>query len=210
MDDYFTEQEWRNFNQFVKDFDFKSKELTVQHLSEGLSWHRNRSLIYLNYIDRFNEEEIDLILSFNKEISLTILQAIVLHSNSNRKILLNSLSRINDANLPLREIEIIVNENKEPDPKIKINGKFWKEVALYLEQLNVDVYPFNKKARGFLKGIGSKNYSDLTIKQQKWLNGLIELDGKNSEHERYFVNEHLISQGFKEECEIIKSIWDVT
>ena len=210
MEDYFTEEEWKKFNQFTKDFDFKSKDLTAQHLSESLSWNRNKASIYINYIDQFNEDEIDMILLLNKEIGLTILHAIVLHDTPNRKVLLNSLSRINNANLPLREIEVIVNENKEPDPKLNIDGKYWKEVALYLEQLNVDVYPFTLKARRFLKSIGSKKYSSLTIKQQKWVDGLIELDGKNSEHERYFVNEHLISIGFKKECKIIKEIWDAT
>jgi hypothetical protein len=208
MEDYFSNTDWEIFQSHIKKYD--DGNFTRKQISEELNWAKNKAKIFTDYLIQLSKEEIDLIIEFKKPINLNLLQAVILQEDANRRILFNKIDRIINADLPLREIKIIIDENKSPDRKEDIDSKYWKEVALYIEQLEVDEKPFNKNAKGFLKGISYKEYASLSIKQIKWLDGLIAADKDNSVNRRYFVNDHLIQKGFEKECSIIKNIWDVT
>ena len=208
MDGFFNKKDWEDFQSFVNKLG--EDTFTAKQLSEELSWRKSKAIIYTNYISQFNSNEIDLIIDYSDRANLNLLQAIILQADTIRKVLINQLDRIINAELPLSEIQKVIEENKSPDPKINIDGKYWKEVSSYLEQLKVDVYPFNKMSIKFLKSISYKNYSTLSPKQIKWIDGLIAADKENSASQRYFVNDHLIREGFDKECKIIESIWDAT
>ena len=208
MDGFFNKKDWEDFQNFVNKLD--EDTFTAKQLSEELRWRKSKAIIYTNYISQYSSDEIDSIINYSDKVNLNLLQAIILQADAIRKVLINQLDRIIDAELPLSEIRKVIEENKSPDPKMNIDGKYWKEVSSYLEQLRVDVYPFNKTSISFLKSISWKKYSTLSAKQIKWLDGLIAVDKENNVNQRYFVNEHLIREGFDKECKIIESIWDAT
>jgi hypothetical protein len=208
MDGCFNKNDWEDFQSFVNKLD--EDTFTAKQASEELRWRKSKALIYTNYISQFNSDEIDSIINYSDKVNLNLLQAIILQAETVRRVLINQLDRIIDAELPLGEIRKVIEENKTLDPKMNIDGKYWKEVSSYLEQLRVDVYPFTKSSRNFLKSISWKKYSTLSAKQINWLDDLIAADKESNESQRYFVNEHLIRQGFDKECKIIESIWDAT
>ena len=208
MDGFFNKKDWEDFQNFVNKLD--EDTFTAKQLSEELRWRKSKAIIYANYISQYSSDEIDSIINYNDKVNLNLLQAIILQADAIRKVLINQLDRIIDAELPLSEIRKVIEENKSPDPKMNIDGKYWKEVSSYLEQLRVDVYPFNKTSIKFLKSISWKKYSALSVKQIKWIDGLIAADKENSVNQRYFVKDHLIREGFDKECKIIESIWDAT
>jgi len=208
MDGFFNKKDWEDFQSFVNKL--VEDTFTAKQLSEELSWRKSKAITYTNYISQFNSHEIDSIINYSGKVNLNLLQAIILQADDVRKVLINQLDRIIDAELPLSEIKKVIEENKSPDPKMNIDGQYWKEVSSYLAQLRVDVYPFNKASINFLNSISWKKYSTLSAKQIKWIDGLIAADKENSVNQRYFVNDHLIRQGFDKECKIIEAIWDAT
>jgi hypothetical protein len=172
----------------------------VVDICRDLEWPAQKSYSIKYFISELTEEELDALDASTSEISLAVIDAICLQRKEYKLRLLQNIDLINESDFPFGEIDKLINQWKGIDPLSLLSSGYWIEVGEYLTARRVEQYPFNKKAIGFIKGVGYSGYQNLTRPQRNWLQGLLENDKARGEGDRFFVNEHLIHKGYANEC----------
>ena len=94
--------------------------------------------------------------------------------------------------------DLIIN-NKEKDPLSSMSKEYWKSVSDYLFiELKIDTGVM-KKGKGMIRTVGVRGYDNLTENQRNYVRDLVK-------HTEFFDNSYLMSKGFQNECEIIRSL----
>ena len=186
---------------------FQQDSLSVKEQATIINWSERKCYIYKFFIKNLTKEELDLLENSPVQTDYEIIGAICLHKLEIRIKMFNQLERIEKAESPFEEMQIIFQENSISNPLNSISNEFWKTVKIYLQQLEIDSYPFNKKAINFLNSVAHTGYPNLTSPQQKWVDGLIEADRNRTETDHFFVNDFLIEEGFKDDCKTIEQVW---
>jgi hypothetical protein len=187
---------------------FQQDNLSVKDQAIIIKWSERKCYIYKYFIKHLTEEELEILKNTSVVTDYEIIGAICVHSVEMRIIMFNQLERIENAKSPFEEIQVILKENTASNPLNLVSKEFWKTVKKYLEQLEVDSYPFNKKAINFLNSVAYAGYLNLSTPQKKWLDGLIEADRNRPDTDHYFVNEFLIQKGFNDDCKAIEKVWE--
>jgi len=186
---------------------FQDDYLSVKEQATLMNWGERKCYIYRFFIKNLTKEELEILKETSVKTDYEIIGAICLHSLEIRLKMFHQLERIEKARSQFEEIQLIFEENTTNNPLNSISNEFWKTVKIYLIQLEIDSYPFNKKAINFLNSVAFNGYSNLTIPQKKWIDGLIEADKNRAETDHFFVNNFLIQNGFENDCKIIELVW---
>jgi hypothetical protein len=186
---------------------FHQDTTSIKEQASIINWSERKCYIYKHFIKNLTVEELDILKYSVVLIDHEIIAAISVHKVEMRLKMFEQLERINNARSPFEEIQVIFQENTTSNPLSSIPNNYWKTVKLYLEQLEIDSYPFNRKAINFLNSVSFNGYLNLTMPQRKWLDGLIEADRNRAETDHFFVNDFLIQKGFKDACKTIEQVW---
>jgi hypothetical protein len=185
--------------EMYKQFD-PARDKSLSELSNKFGWSKEEAYAYKYFISEMSSEDLDLIQNCIFEIDLNVIMAVCIQNKKYHSHLFKNIDRINNADSPFSEIKMVISEVAGLDPLSTINKKYWLEVAEYLAYRHIDIYPFTKRAISFIKSIGRSGYGSLSTNQKKWIHGLILEDKSRTEQDRFFVNEHLIHLGYKEDC----------
>jgi len=180
--------------------------IPVEKIAAGLGWSRNTSYIFKYFISELSADELILIDQIVEQIDLEIIKAISLLQPESRAKIWTHIPRILQAPSSFVEIDRCIEEAKGHDLLIDIRPKYWLCVGEYLQQRNMNHYPFTKNAIYFINSIGFNGYTGLSNKQKDWIYDLIDKDKKRPDHDRFFINEHVLNKGFSKECAIIKQL----
>lgn len=180
--------------------------MPVKKIAEELGWSHNEAYVFKFFISELSTDELTLLDGIEEEIDLEIIKAISLQQPDSRTKTWTQIHRILQAQSPFMEIDRCMQEAKGRDPLLDVRKNYWICVGDYLKERNIDQYPFTKKAIYLIKGIGFKGYESQSVKQKEWIYNLIDSDKKRPEHDRFFINEHVLIKGYKKECGIIKDL----
>jgi hypothetical protein len=190
--------------ELYKSFD-PERVKSVEAISSHLKWSNHVSYVYKYFLSELSHEELGILDTASEIIDVEIVAAVCIQNRRYRLSLIKNIDRINAANSPFNEIEVLVAELDGVDPLSKIRNEFWLEVGNYLTEREINKFPFSLKSIGFIKLIGYKGYNALTKPQKKYIVDLIQADKERIKEDRFFTNEHLTFKGFKNECQIIEN-----
>lgn len=178
--------------------------LPLEQIAEGLGWDRNTTYIFKFFISQLTPDELQVLDQVQTTIDLEIIKAMSLVQPECRKYVFDNISQIIEAPSPFLAIETFVEESRGADPLEEVRPKYWICIAAYMQERNIDQWPFNKKAVNFIFSIGYNGYAGLSPRQKAWLKDLIVKDRERPENDRFFINEHAHNEGFAPECAIIQ------
>ncbi len=177
---------------------------SVEELSQHLGWSKQMSYYYKYFISELDIEGLELLDKAKSEIDPSLVAAVCVQHNRYKLHLLKNIDRINEAASPFTEIDLLITEVAGTDPLTEITNDYWIEVGNYLTIRRINQHPFTKNAIGFIKNIGFKGYQEMSTNQKKWIIGLIQEDKKRPEDDRFFINEHMIQKGYRNDCATIE------
>ena len=178
---------------------------SVDEITLHFNWSRYAAYTCKYFISELSSEELVLLDKTNGDIDFNVIADVCIQNKKYKTELLSQIERVNAADSPFTEIEIVIKEIAGEDPLARLTADYWIEVGEYLTNRRIDQYPFTKKTIGFIKSIGYKGFKNLSRNQKEWINGLIEADKSRPQNDRFFVNEHLIYAGHKSDCMIVEN-----
>lgn len=176
----------------------------VDDICFHFSWTKQKGYSIKYFISELAIEELDILDSSTSAIDYVIIDAICIQQKEFKLKLLQNVELINAADSPFSEIEKLISEWIGIDPLSTFSSGYWIEVGSYLTARRIDLFPFNKKAIGFIQSVGFNGYNSLSQRQREWILGLLNSDKERGSGNRFFVNEHLIQKGYRTECDIIE------
>ncbi|MEO8174069.1 MAG: hypothetical protein ABI581_13335 [Sediminibacterium sp.] len=180
--------------------------MLVGQIAQSLGWSSETSNIIKYYVSDLSEDELSVLDNVTGNLDADIVKAICLLPPESRTFILPHIDRIISAAFPLAEMDQCLEEAKGEDPLKTIRSGYWRCVAGYLRQRDIDQSPFTKKATNFIFSIGYNGYINLSKKQKDWIRDLLDKDRERPENDRFFVNEHILLEGYADACSIIQKL----
>jgi len=155
----------------------------------------------IDNIKLFTKKDRGVILKYagDQKLNLGILSIIALRNDRDRKIFLESINEIFSNKFPFDVMRDLIINNKEKDPLSSMSKEYWKSVSDYLFiELKIDTGAM-KNGKKMIRTVGVRGYDNLTENQRNYVRDLVK-------HTEFFDNSYLMSKGFQNECEIIRSL----
>lgn len=178
---------------------------SVAEIADHFGWTKQLSYTYKYFLSELNEGELNLLDNAKVKPDLGVLAAVCIQKSKYKLQLLSNIERFSMAGSPFKEIESFIEQIADRDTLMDLKNEYWISVSDYITERGIDIYPFNKKAIGFIKSIGYYGYENLSVRQKQWIMDLLDTDKQRIKTDRFFINEYLIQKGFIQECSIIEN-----
>jgi len=194
-----------HFNEFA----VANRSKSIHELSSELGWPKNVVVLFKYRFPILDEKEIALLDQAELPIEYEILGAICLYSFIHRREMIRRLKELQQAANPFNLFDEITNTLHQVHPLENLSPAYWKEVANYLTDREIDKPPFHKAAIGFIRSLnwkgGFKGQSEL---QKKWILDLMKADKKGFAVSGIFNNDFLKAKGLEKDYQLITKFYE--